>query len=176
MNKYTLIGLYSLFFLSNSYAQESFLQLDSIVVIDSEILLTSTGSNYYSLTYEGIDTAYLNVGINQIAILRSAAMSITGPTAQSTLFYNSDGRIYDSRITLNDFNIFTSLHLVPPNGFQEFKGSYNTNQFNTRGFSGLCKNEMILTPGQHEIIGYFKAYKVNPQVIYRIELVYYTNQ
>lgn len=158
-------------------SQESFLKLDSIVSkVDDITLSLLPGSSGSSSYYAAVDTLILNVPIGSVCKLRLAGMSITetgSSLSTRILSRNSDDVIYDSRITVDDFNVFTSLQLTPPNSNDNYK-DYSDFQIVTKGFSGLSKVDMFLTTGTHRIIFHCRVFHFNPQVSGLLELIYYS--
>ena len=119
------------------------------------------------------DTLTLTVNANTICKIRSVGMSITNSTSQYALNSTSH-RIYDSRISINGFNIFTSLQLVPPSSASAFPGNYSVGKIQTKGFSGISKIDMLLKQGSYDVVCDFSSFPNFDDIQYRLELIYYS--
>jgi hypothetical protein len=170
--KYIPVLLIVLFSKSLS-AQESFLRLDSIVI--KETTLTPSYL-YQSTVIEAYDTMSFTVNASQVVNLRNCAMSLTNISSYPDTYIldNSSERILDSRIEINEFNIFSTHNLLPPSSAADYRGSYSSYQLRTEGFAGVSNVDLFLNPGTHEVVFHFKGVSLAPEIRGRIELIYYS--
>ena len=154
-------------------AQEQFLRLDSIVIIERTLSPITLSQ---STVAEDHDTVNFTVLPNQIAKVRVCAMSLTNTSTDSYSYMlsSSSARILDSRIEIDQFNMFTSSNLVPTNSAGDFRGSYNDFQIKTTGFAGYSKHDFFINEGTHEAVFHFRSISFLPEVHGRIELIYYS--
>ena len=176
MNKVTLTGLLSLFFLSNSYAQESFLKLDSLQIIETTHALPKISNSNRIGCY---DTLVINVGIGQVAKLINSTLSIRSNSlnqltsiASSDITFSGSYELVDVRLDLNKTNVINSNH---------FGKVFSTNPIwaqGTNNFGVTIDQSYFLTTGSHHVIVKYAGRKdgsnSDRDLISRLELVYYS--
>ena len=169
LNKFRFSLALSLIFLLNlnSMAQEEFLQLDSIVVIEEELNF-STGSSNYNI---GRDTVDIIVGPSQYVKLRKVSFSM-----RSTASVNFASEYLDMSIGTT-----TNLYLDLASSMLKWNASSTSNASNFR--TDYLDPQSIkietfpnefLTENQEVFINYDNRTNTSHNLYYRLELVYFS--
>ena len=152
-------------------AQESFLKLDSIMVIEKELITTISG--YYNNEEIGRDTLTINVGQDQYVKVRKVSFTIVAPNLDVS--FNSSLDEFSIGTPKNNwFNALTySLEKVQ-GGYQNSGHSLKVDEISLKTLKlesypneFLVKNETCFINYQDRTAGY--------QLFYRIELIYYSH-
>ena len=96
-----LVGLFSI----QSYAQESFLQLDSVVLVQQDINLTKYGYNF-----EDTDSINLLISSNQLIKVRSITVVAKGsnyPSLSNGNAIDTYNSLYDASVSLGGITMFS---------------------------------------------------------------------
>ena len=161
---------------SNLKAQESFLVFDSIVVLETNHVLTKQG------TVGGVlDTITINVLPNQYIKIGNVSLSVRGTSSAASgissyaiEFYDYDRRIFDLRLDLGKTN------LINTTDFGRKFSDVTTYLRNTNNL-GVTKNVgFFLSEGTHNVLvkyaGYFGSGQPDREVISRLEIIYLSQE
>jgi len=160
-------------------AQDSFLKLDSIVVIDNPLSTNKVSGRSYD--YEGHDTIAIGAGADQIVKMRYCSITLkrastsfgTKLTAEE---FSSNSTLYDMRIlSSSGHNFFdiTNLAMNTSKGYYQGSGWYKYAGSPSSTF-GQHTNQFI-SPGEEIIISYVQQwYQRSYYISYRLELLYFS--
>ena len=156
--------------LKEAKAQEQFLKLDSIVVIEDELNILTTG--YNNATCEGRDTINIPIGLNQYIQVRKVSFSIRSSSNVAIGF--NDGDV--------DLSIGTESNLFLDLGSTMLKWTSSDNNSASNFRSELLEPKSIkletypdefYSSAQEVFINYDNRY-ASWNMHYRIELIYYS--
>ena len=170
MNKIKLLTFLLVALTSKSIkAQESFLRLDSIVVIEDSLVVSSSGN--------GSHTIAVSLGSNQLVQSRNASISVK---TSGGFIKNDDNVIYDMSISAGNIDLMDIVNWAR-NGNLEYYGYQNawyfSGSFNIQSRSLLTFNEKsdyLFTEDFNLNIDYRWNESAISAVFYRIELIYYS--
>ena len=173
MNKLRLLTLLFIALVSKSIkAQESFLRLDSIVIIESELLTTTYGQ--YNNYKRGRDTLAISVDLNQYVKVRKVSFTIVDP-GYDVSFNSSLQELSIGTETNSWLNGLTWGVEKVEGGYQSSGHSIIVDGLSLKTLKIESRPDEFLLENEICFVNYYdwdNGYKI----YYRIELVYYSHE
>ena len=148
-------------------AQESFLQLDSIVVLEEELNF-STNSSYYNV---GRDTIDIIVGSNQYVKLRKVSFSMQ--SAASVYFASENIDMSIGTVTNLYLDLASSMLKWTSVGLSS-SSNFRSDYLDPKSIKIESFPDEFLTKTQEVFINYNNRTSDSHNLYYRIELVYFS--
>lgn len=148
-------------------AQESFLQLDSIVVIEEELNF-STNSSYYNI---GRDTIDIMVGSNQYVKLRKTSFSMSSTAA---VYFASENIDMSIGTTTNLYLDLASSMLKWTSAGLSSASNFRSDYLDPKSIKIESFPDEFLTETQEVFIKYDNRTNTSHNLYFRIELVYFS--
>ena len=161
--------IFHLLFGVNSIAQEQFLKLDSIVVLDKELNFQTSSGNYNV----GRDTVNISIGPNQYIKVRKVSFSFR--STNELLFNNS----YIDLSIGTESNLFldlASIMLKWSSTSLSSSANFRVDYLEPKSYKLEAYPNEFLTSDQEVFINYDNRISSSHDVYYRIELVYFSYQ
>lgn len=172
MNRSVFIVFLFLAVCKNSYSQEVYLRLDSIVIIENELLTIPHGSyNNYEI---GRDTLAINVGANQYVKVRKVSFTIVDP-GYDVSFNQSLYELSIGTETNSWLNGLTWGVEKVEGGYQTSGHSIRVDELSLKTLKIESRPDEFLLENEICFVNYYdmdNGYKI----YYRIELVYYSHE
>jgi hypothetical protein len=154
-------------------AQEEFLRLDSIVVINQDLAISKVVGRSYD--YEGHDSLTIPRGINQIIKVRYCGITMRNDATAfgSSVIVEYYNRIYELGISTKKYSLINALDAFAdrPIRIDNYNSVYGGKK---RKFD--CYPNIFLDENEKLYIDYIQSWESNGsrQLSYRIELIYYS--
>ena len=158
--------------LKNTYAQEQFLRLDSLVIIQSNLPMSLIPSR--SWEYEGHDTIQINSQQDQLVKVRYCALTETSTSNywNANAEYSTQAPIYDLRIGTPGFNFLDGIRfgIEGPDNMRQ-----NHDEITSRSTTIDRFPNVFIRHGENIFIDYKRSfYSTNRSIDYRLELLYFS--
>ena len=168
MNSIKLMAiLFFALFSPTIFAQESFLQLDSIVIIEDELNF-STNSSSYNI---GRDTIDIIVGSNQYVKLRKVSFSMRSTAA---LYFATENIDMSIGTTTNLYLDLASSMLKWTSVGLSSASNFRSDYLDPKSIKLETFPDEFLTETQEVFVKYNNRISSSHNLYYRIELVYYS--
>lgn len=173
LNRFRYSLALSLIFLVNlnSMAQEEFLQLDSIVVIQSDLPMSLMPSR--SWEYEGHDTIQINAQNDQLVKVRYCAITTTATSTNwaANAEFGYSHEVYDLRIRTEGFNFLDGIRYDNENPRAISANSY----FHSRSTTIDRFPNVFIGNGESIYVDFIQEFYGGTRTVdYRIELLYFS--
>ncbi len=181
-NKAVILFITSFVCCNSGISQEQFLKLDSIVIVEEQLNMTTDNSAVYN---SGIDSLTVQVAPNQVVNIRYIGLGITNQAPLGILFKRSTSRVNEYAVSKLSISLGNYCLLNGVDGGGDFRatGSPTINWDNDNSLLGLGKRfidrhpDLFMNKDVSLIIDF--EYNKAPAapfltVEYRIELVYYS--
>ena len=158
--------------LNNTYAQEQFLKLDSLVIIQSDLPMSLIPSR--SWEYEGHDTIQINSQQNQLVKVRYCALTETSTSNNwnANAEYSTQAPIYDLRIGTPGFNFLDGIRFGSESPYAL---RHNQDEITSRSTTIDRFPDVFIGNGETIFIDFKRSfYSTNRTVDYRLELLYFS--
>jgi hypothetical protein len=150
-------------------AQEAFLQLDSIVVLDKELNFQTSSGNYNV----GRDTANISIGPNQYIKVRKVSFSFR---STNELLFNNSYIDFSIGTESNLFLDLASIMLKWSSTSLSSSANFRVDYLEPKSYKLEAYPNEFLTSDQEVFINYDNRIGSSHNVYYRIELVYFSYQ
>ena len=171
-----IVLLISTCLLTKVSAQETVLQLDSIVIIDNSLSINKVPSR--SWDYEGYDTVNLNLNSSQVVKLRYTGITVKNSSNSfgADVNLNGDRQIYNLLIRSSSGHNFFDITNTARNASRGLEPSDSwIKKVQSRSTTFHAHPNQFISPGEKIIIEYIQEmYSSNFTVRYRLELLYYS--
>ena len=174
LNKFRYSLALSLIFLVNlnSMAQEEFLQLDSIVVIQSDLPMSLMPSR--SWEYEGHDTIQINAQNDQLVKVRYCAITTTATSTNwaANAEFGYSHEVYDLRIRTEGFNLLDGIRYSTnrPDGLLSGNDYVSSRSTTIDRFPNV-----FIGDGESIYVDFIQEFYGGTRTVdYRIELLYFS--
>jgi len=177
MNSIKLMAiLFFALFSPTIFAQESFLRFDSIQVIETEHVLTKSGSIggvLDTITIQVLPDQYIKIRNVSLSV-RGTSSSYSGVSSDYMQIIDYDRNLYDLRLDLGKTNLINTTDFG-----RQFVG-VNSYLRNTNNFGVTKDIGIFLGQGSHDLIikyaGYFGSSQPDREVISRLEFIHFSKE
>lgn len=170
--KYTIVFVFILVSMNKTYAQEAFLRLDSVVIVQEELAISKVSGRSYE--YEGHDTIQVAGNVNQLVKVRYCGITVRNESQSfgSDTHMDTGNEVYDLQISTLEYNLMNILDAL------SYKPTWIDNYSYIRSRARRFENrpEIFLNHDESLCIDYVQSFYQHGtrSVSYRIELIYYS--
>ena len=154
-------------------AQEQFLRLDSLVIIQSDLPMSKMPSR--SWEYEGHDTIPINAQSDQLVKVRYCALTTTSTSTNwsASAGINNNNVIYDLRISLEGFNLLDGIRYAYNRPQARL---YDNNAFMYSRSTTIDRfPDIFIRNGESLFVDFIQEFYGGARTVdYRIELLYFS--
>lgn len=154
-------------------AQEQFLRLDSLVIIQSDLPLSKIPSS--SWEFEGHDTIPINAQSDQLVKVRYCALTTTSTSTNwaASAGITNNNAIYDLRISTEGFNLLDGIRYA----YNRPQGRLYDNNANMSSRSTTIDRfpDIFIRNGESLFVDFIQEFYGGARTVdYRIELLYFS--